>query len=206
MLKAGYLEDWEYRETLSGCPQGGTVSPILSNIYLHKLDEFIEQELIPQYTQGTSRKDNPEYKRIQRRLAAARRQGNRAAARELGQQLRGLPSKDPMDPGYRRLRYLRYADDHLLGFTGPKAEAEQIKARLAEFLRETLGLELNQQKRAFDVNRGKAADRLRCVLSLLAVTMSSAWCLGCRRCGRGGAGSRGCGSRRRGGPPAWRCG
>ena len=146
MLKAGYLEDWEYRETLSGCPQGGMVSPILSNIYLHKLDEFIEQELIPQYTRGTSRKDNPEYKRIQRRLAAARRRGDRAAARDLGKQLRRLPSKDPMDPGYRRLRYVRYADDHLLGFTGPKAEAEQIKARLAEFLRETLGLELNQQK------------------------------------------------------------
>ena len=157
MLKAGYLEDWEYRETLSGCPQGGTVSPILSNIYLHKLDEFIEQELIPQYTQGTSRKDNPEYKRIQRRLAAARRQGNRAAARELGQQLRGLPSKDPMDPGYRRLRYLRYADDHLLGFTGPKAEAEQIKARLAEFLRETLGLELNQQKTLISHARSQPA-------------------------------------------------
>ena len=51
-----------------------------------------------------------------------------------------------MDPGYRRLQYIRYADDHILGFTGPKAEAEQIKARLAAFLRETLGLELNQQK------------------------------------------------------------
>ena len=51
-----------------------------------------------------------------------------------------------MDPGYRRLKYIRYADDHILGFTGPKAEAEEIKARLAEFLRETLGLELNQQK------------------------------------------------------------
>src|SRR6266404_4405866 len=110
MLKAGYLEDWEYRETLSGCPQGGVVSPILSNIYLHKLDEFIEQELIPQYTRGTSRKDNPEYKRIQRRLAAARQRGDRAAARDLGKQLRRLPSKDPMDPGYRRLRYVRYAD------------------------------------------------------------------------------------------------
>ena len=70
MLKAGYLEDWEYRETLSGVPQGGTVSPILSNIYLHKLDEFIEQELIPQYTRGASRKDNPEYKRTQRQLAS----------------------------------------------------------------------------------------------------------------------------------------
>ena len=146
MLKAGYLEDWEYRETLSGCPQGGVVSPILSNIYLHKLDEFIEQELIPQYTRGTSRKDNPDYKRIQRQLAAARQRGDRAAARDLGKQLRRLPSKDPMDPGYRRLRYLRYADDVLLGFTGPKAEAEQIKARLAEFLRETLGLELSQPK------------------------------------------------------------
>jgi len=146
MLKAGYLEDWEYRETLSGCPQGGVVSPILSNIYLHKLDEFIEQELIPQYTRGISRKDNPEYKRIQRQLAAARRRGDRAAARDLGKQLRRLPSKDPMDPGYRRLRYVRYADDVLLGFTGPKAEAEQIKARLAEFLRETLGLELSQPK------------------------------------------------------------
>src|SRR5207237_4081966 len=135
MLKAGYLEDWEYRETLSGCPQGGVVSPILSNIYLHKLDEFIEQELIPQYTRGTSRKDNPEYKRIQRQLAAARQRGDRAAARDLGNQLRSHPSKDPMDPGYRRLRYVRYADDVLLGFTGPKAEAEQIKARLATFLR-----------------------------------------------------------------------
>ena len=146
MLKAGYLEDWEYRETLSGCPQGGVVSPILSNIYLHKLDEFIEQELIPQYTRGTSRKDNPEYKRIQRQLAAARRHGDRAAARDLGKQLRRLPSKDPMDPGYRRLQYVRYADDHILGFIGPKAEAEEIKAKLAAFLRETLGLELNQQK------------------------------------------------------------
>jgi hypothetical protein len=60
--------------------------------------------------------------------------------------MRALPKGDPMDPGYRRLRYVRYADDHLLGFTGPKAEAEEIKARLARFLRETLGLELNQDK------------------------------------------------------------
>ncbi len=67
MLKAGYLEDWEYRETLSGCPQGGVVSPILSNIYLHKLDEFVEQELIPQYTRGARRKSNPEYSRVKAR-------------------------------------------------------------------------------------------------------------------------------------------
>ena len=50
--------------------------------------------------------------------------------RALRQQLRGLPTQDPRDPGYRRLRYLRYADDTLLGFAGPKAEAEEIKQRL----------------------------------------------------------------------------
>jgi len=146
MLKAGYLEDWEYRDSLCGCPQGGVVSPILSNVYLDKLDKFVEQELIPQYTRGTRRKCNPEYDRIQYRLARARKRGGRAAARDLEKQLRSLPASDPMDPGYRRLKYTRYADDHILGFIGPKAEAEEIKAKLAKFLRETLGLELNQQK------------------------------------------------------------
>lgn len=146
MLKAGYLEDWEYHDTLSGAPQGGVVSPILSNIYLNKLDEFVEQELIPQYTRGAHRRNNPEYHRKATRLKYARRTGKRAAARDLKKQLRTLPYGDPMDPGYRRLHYLRYADDHILGLIGPKAEAEQIKARLATFLRENLGLELNAGK------------------------------------------------------------
>jgi group II intron reverse transcriptase/maturase len=146
MLKAGYLEDWEYHETLSGCPQGGVASPILSNIYLHKLDEFVEQELIPQYTRGARRKTSLEYMRIQRRLRKARKSGDRTAARDLEKHLRTLPALDPMDPGFRRLKYIRYADDHILGFIGPKAEAEEIKAGLATFLRETLGLELSQDK------------------------------------------------------------
>ena len=59
MLKAGYLEDWEYHDTLSGVPQGGVVSPVLSNIYLHKLDEFVEKELIPQYTRGSQPERQP---------------------------------------------------------------------------------------------------------------------------------------------------
>jgi group II intron reverse transcriptase/maturase len=146
MLKAGYLEDWDYRDTLSGVPQGGTVSPVLSNIYLDKLDKFVERELIPQYTRGARRRLNPEYVKVQSRMRRARMRGDRAAARDLQRQLRTLPRDDPMDPGYRRLKYLRYADDHILGFIGPKAEAEEIKARLAAFLRETLGLELNQTK------------------------------------------------------------
>src|SRR5712672_3574676 len=146
MLKAGYLEDWDYHEILSGCPQGGVVSPILSNIYLHKLDEFVEQELIPQYTRGALRAANPAYRQVDALLRRAKRRGDRAEARRLALEMRTLPSTDPMDPGYRRLKFIRYADDSLLGYTGPKAEAEEIKARLARFLRETLGLELNQDK------------------------------------------------------------
>jgi hypothetical protein len=122
------------------------VSPVLSNIYLNKLDEFVERDLIPRYTRGASRARNPEYMRMRARRDSARRRGDRAAARDLTRQMRTLPSVNPMDPGYRRLRYLRYADDHILGFIGPKAEAEQIKAELAAFLRETLGLELSQDK------------------------------------------------------------
>jgi group II intron reverse transcriptase/maturase len=146
MLKAGYLEEWKYHETLSGAPQGGVVSPVLSNIYLDKLDKFVEGELIPQYTRGESRRRNPDYIKVKSLRLSAVRRGDRAPARELLRQMRALPSMDPIDPGYRRLRYVRYADDHILGFIGPKAEAEQVKARLAQFLRETLRLELNQDK------------------------------------------------------------
>jgi group II intron reverse transcriptase/maturase len=146
MLTAGYLEDWKWNATLSGSPQGGVVSPVLSNIYLHKLDEFVETVLIPQYTQGTRRKPNPAYIRVKNGVAYARRCGRRATARDLRRQLRQLPVGDPRDPAFRRLRYSRYADDHLLGFIGPKAEAENIKDQLARFLRDELALELNTEK------------------------------------------------------------
>jgi group II intron reverse transcriptase/maturase len=146
MLTAGYLEDWKWGATLSGAPQGGVASPVLSSIYLHKLDQFVETVLIPQYTRGERRARNPAYLDLQNQLAKARRRGNRPLARALRRRMVSLPSADPDDPGYRRLRYCRYADDHLLGFTGPKAEAEQIKQRLAQFLRDELKLELSQDK------------------------------------------------------------
>jgi group II intron reverse transcriptase/maturase len=157
MLTAGYLEDWKWNATLSGVPQGGVVSPVLSNIYLHKLDTYVETVLIPQYTQGTIRKRNPGYVRVTRQLARARRNGDRAQARELLRQQRALPTGDPQDPGYRRLHYSRYADDHLLGFTGPKAEAEAIKDQLAAFLRDELKLELNHDKTLITHARTRAA-------------------------------------------------
>jgi group II intron reverse transcriptase/maturase len=146
MLRAGYLEDWVWNATLSGAPQGGVLSPCLSNIYLDRLDTFVETILIPGYNRGVLRRHNPEYQRVQYALAKARVRGDHAAVRVLRKQQRSLPSHDPQDPGYRRLRYVRYADDILLGFTGPKAEAEEIKRRLGQFLREDLKLELSEHK------------------------------------------------------------
>jgi len=146
MLQAGYLEDWVWKSTLSGSPQGGVTSPILSNIYLHKLDSFVEQVLIPEYTRGTRRKHNPEYHKWSGVIERGRKRGDRATVREARKRRRNLPAMHTRDPGYRRLRYTRYADDHLLGFTGPKAEAERIKQRVATFLREDLKLELSDEK------------------------------------------------------------
>jgi len=111
MLQAGYLEDWVWNATLSGAPQGGVVSPILSCIYLHRLDTFVETVLLPEYTRGGRRRHNPAYGKVQRALARARNRRDHAAVRALREQLRSLPTLDPHDPGYRRLRYLRYADD-----------------------------------------------------------------------------------------------
>jgi group II intron reverse transcriptase/maturase len=157
MLKAGYLEDWKWNTTLSGCPQGGVVSPILSNIYLDRLDTFVETVLIPKYTRGKRRKTNPAYGRGAYALRRARLRGDRETARQLRKQQRSLPFGDPQDPGYRRLRYIRYADDQLLGFTGPKAEAEQIKQRLAAFLHDNLKLQMSQEKTLVTHGRTGAA-------------------------------------------------
>ncbi|MDX8037650.1 reverse transcriptase domain-containing protein, partial [Lentzea sp. BCCO 10_0856] len=146
MLQAGYLEDWRWNATLSGAPQGGLVSPILSNIYLDRLDKFVETVLVPEYTRGAGRVPNRAYRDVVRKMRRARCDGDRDSIPRLRKELRSLPSMDPRDPGYRRLRYVRYADDHLLGFAGPKNEAEQIKQRLARFLRDDLKLELSQDK------------------------------------------------------------
>lgn len=146
MLTAGYLEDWVWHATLSGAPQGGIASPVMSNIYLDKLDRFVEQQLIPEYDRGERRRTNPAYQYVNNEIAREKRHGNREAVRALKRLRRSLPSQDPDDPGYRRLRYVRYCDDFLLGFAGPKHEAEQIKERIRTFLRDQLKLELSESK------------------------------------------------------------
>src|SRR4051794_26155657 len=149
MLKAGYLEDWHYHRTFSGTPQGGVISPLLANVYLHELDVFVER-LVRQYSRGASRAANPEYTRGASRLRTSRDQRGRpgqdaepaqiadadAKVQELARQLRSLPSKDAFDPTYRRASYVRYADDFLLGAIGSKEEALGLKTAITEFITE----------------------------------------------------------------------
>lgn len=146
LLDAGYLEDWQFNDTYSGVPQGGVISPLLSNLVLDKLDRYVETQLIPENTRGHRRKTNREYVRMTVAASRARKVGDHERAETLMREARQLPSKEPMDPNYRRLWYVRYADDFLLGFIGPKSEADEIKRKLAAYLRDELKLELNQDK------------------------------------------------------------
>jgi group II intron reverse transcriptase/maturase len=157
LLKAGYLEEWTFNATLSGVPQGGVVSPILSNVYLDQLDKFVEQTLIPAYTRGTRRRNHPQYKRVHKRMWTLAQAGRKQEAKVLRRILQRLPARDPLDPDYRRLRYVRYADDWLLGFCGPRAEAEAIKSQLGAFLREELKLDLSETKTLITHARSQAA-------------------------------------------------
>ena len=136
MLKAGYMEDWKRVQTFSGTPQGGIVSPLLSNIVLHELDKYVEDELIPQYTKGKLRKFNPEYWRHRRMYLYNRKKGRHEKATERKKLMRKVPAGDPNDPNYKRLRYIRYADDFLLGIIGNKEDAEEVKDKVRNKLGE----------------------------------------------------------------------
>jgi group II intron reverse transcriptase/maturase len=146
LLDAGYLEDWKWNATYSGVPQGGVISPVLSNLVLDRLDRFVEQELLPAHTCGLRRKSNTPYVALTVAASRAKKKGDLERARVLSQQAQAIPSRDPQDSGFRRLWYVRYADDFLLGYIGPKSEAVEIKQRIAGFLGDRLKLQLSDEK------------------------------------------------------------
>lgn len=167
MLKAGYMEQWRYNETLSGIPQGGVISPLLANIYLSKLDEYVTNVLIPEYTQGDDRRHNPKYDSLINKAYQLRKKGQSKEAKALKQLAMQMPSMDTRDPGFRRLKYVRYADDFLLGFIGPKSEAEAIKEKIRSFLQEELKLELSETQTLVTNARQEAAKFLGYEVHLL---------------------------------------
>ena len=113
-LQAGYIEEREYHETYSGAPQGGNLSPLLSNIYLNELDCQIEMR-ITSFNQGKQRRHTPEYNHVvnRRRWAKkkARKSGDWHAYQQLTKQMLDTPASDPQDADFRRMTYCRYADD-----------------------------------------------------------------------------------------------
>ena len=156
-LQAGYMEEWKFNRTLSGTPQGGVASPILANIYLDRLDRFVEQTLLPAHNRGATRTRTAAYHRHSCNYLNARKRGDWEKAKALRRKMQSMPSQDPHDPNFRRLRYVRYADDFLLSFAGPRREAEEIKRQIGDFLRGTLKLDLSEDKTLITHARTQAA-------------------------------------------------
>jgi len=158
-LKAGYMEQWTYNRTYSGVPQGSGVSPVLANIYLHELDKFME-EYAENLSRGQKRLINPEYNKSLKRAAYYRRMGKQMwedlspeQRKERNRTLKTLEAKQrmlspslPLDDSYKRVQYVRYADDFIIGVIGSKADAEQIKQDVGQFLKNVLDLEMSDTK------------------------------------------------------------
>lgn len=165
-LKAGYVEDWTFHNTYSGMPQGGIVSPILANIYLDKLDKYVK-EYIRHFDMGTKRRPGKESndlanerKRTVRKLKKIKDGTEKAALvarlKAIEQERAAFPSGDEMDGSYRRLKYIRYADDFILGVIGSKEDAQRIKEDIKSFLSASLALELSEEKTLI-THTGKSA-------------------------------------------------
>ncbi len=155
-LNAGYVEDWKYNKTYSGTPQGGIISPILANIYLDKFDKYIK-EYAAKFRKGDRRSINPEYwrlnnkknwlkQKLQKTSDEQMRKSYLYEIAQLSKQMLSTPHKDAMDADFRRLQYVRYADDFLISVIGSKSECETIKADITQFMREQLKLELSDEK------------------------------------------------------------
>ncbi len=153
MLKAGYLEEWKYHQSYSGVPQGGTISPLLSNVYLHELDQFVER-LMDEFNVGKRRPKNPEYEKLARRRHRLRQLINQEGKkpelieefREVGRKMKEIPSGDTHGNGFKRLKYCRYADDFIIGITGTKRDAKEVMQKVVTFLQEKLNLQVADDK------------------------------------------------------------
>jgi retron-type reverse transcriptase len=111
LLTAGYLENWQYNKTYSGVPAGSIIGPILSNFMLNQLDHYVEKQLIPAYTCGQQRKEYVPYRNLISEINKAKRKKNWSDVKQLRKQLQTTPSYDQQDQDFRRLWYVRYADD-----------------------------------------------------------------------------------------------
>ena len=162
-LKAGYMENWEYHKTYSGTPQGGILSPILANIYLHELDKKVEA-MQKEFNAPADYAYTPAYgKKVRGIVKLQKRYGecvDEAEKKELLKQIhklevekRRLPYKDASD---KKIAYVRYADDFIIGVSGSREDAERIKQELTLFVATRLKLELSDEKTKITHSSGNA--------------------------------------------------
>ncbi len=158
-LRAGYMEEWRFHNTFSGAPQGGIISPLLSNIYLNELDGYMKT-FIEQFRKGKRRKRNPDHEKKYTKMRNALQVYKKAIENKqhdeaqhqlkkikaIKKELHSIPYSNPMDSTYKRLTYVRYADDFLIGVIGSKEDARSVKEDLTTYLKEALQLELSQEK------------------------------------------------------------
>lgn len=147
-LNAGYFDvKGEKQNSIAGTPQGGIVSPILANIYLHELDKFVE-DIKRELENGELKSPNPEYRALVRQKAKLAKQGQTKSDKFRGvlKEIKNLPSLNPRDENFVRIKYVRYADDWVIGVSGSKELANNIKTRVGEFLKNELNLSLSQEK------------------------------------------------------------
>lgn len=148
LLKAGYLDiRGQRKNSLAGTPQGGIASPILANVYLHELDVFVE-ELQTRREKGKAKRPNPHYRSLvqKRRRLIAKGKSKTREFQAISRRMRNLPSLVVNDPGFIRIKYLRYADDWLIAVSGSYAEASEIKQEIKTFLKDRLKLTLSEEK------------------------------------------------------------
>ena len=159
MLKAGkFGNDFEYDKTYSGVPIGGKLSPLLANIYLNELDQYIEDTIVKEYNREDKRPMNKLYNQIKSKIEYREKKLKTIIDNEqyeliksdiklLRKELRKVPSKASIEEtSFRRLSYVRYADDWLITFTGTFNEAKEILSSIRIFLKDNLKLDLNDDK------------------------------------------------------------
>lgn len=155
-LNAGYVEDWVFHKSYSGTPQGGIISPILANIYLDKFDKYMK-EYTERFNKGKRRKESPIAKQLGHRKAKlvsklknvkdeVERKRLNGQIREIVKERLKYPASDEMDSSIKRLRYVRYADDFLIGVIGSKEDSKQIKEDIKNYMKDALKLELSEEK------------------------------------------------------------
>lgn len=157
-LRVGYFENWTFHNTFSGTPQGGIISPILANIYLDRLDKYM-MEYIRKFDKGRTTARKPYEGRTnldwQKKVAMEKLKNvkDENERKDVVNQIKvidkerlQIPSFDEMDDGYKRLKYVRYADDFLIGVIGSKEDSQRIKEDIKNFLMSELKLELSEDK------------------------------------------------------------